>query len=312
MALMHLFLNMRKTICCILLSVFAWFHATGVEARVPQKKTEKTLTVATQNLWGKPTADVIGYFQQIDVDVLCAQECSRLSESELRANGLYTHSHSNNGQGRCTIISRIPFAGTTPNGYGVYIDLGDHITVLVMNCHGAYKPYGPYQLGGIEYAGYPPTTDIDSVIKTNREVRSEMVEKLLEDIKSSPTPFISLSGDFNEPSWLDWTKKTVSAGTTPFAVRWPTTYALWKGGLRGDAYRTIHPDPVSHPGYTWTPFPEKKDTNDRIDLMLYKVSSGTSVKSCRVVGEASGTADMVLPSWIFDHRGVRTEFVYSK
>ena len=276
------------------------------------KTVTRTLRMATQNLWGKPAATVMDYFNKIDVDVLCAQECSGFSDAEIQAEGLYVHSHTNNGQGRCSIISRYPFEGTTPNGYGVYIDLGDGIEALVMNCHGAYKPYGPYQLSGIDYGGYPATDDVEYVVRINKEVRQEMVGKLLEDVASATTPFISISGDFNEPSWLDWTAETVSAGSTPYAVQWPTTYSLWEGGIKGDAYRTIHPDPVAFPGYTWTPFPSEKDMKDRLDLTLYKEADGVSVRSCQVIGEDAQAADIVLPSWPFDHRGVRTEFVYER
>ena len=120
------------------------------------------------------------YFNKIDVDVLCAQECSKLSESDIQAQGLYVHTHSNNRQGKCSIISRYPFSGITPNKYGVYIDLGDGIVVLVMNCHGAFYPYGPYQLNGIEYKGYEATDDVDYVVKVNKEARQGMVDKLLE------------------------------------------------------------------------------------------------------------------------------------
>lgn len=74
-----------------------------------------------------------------------------------------------------------------------------------------------------------------------------MVDKLLEDLASATTPFISLSGDFNEPSWLDWTADAQSAGIVPYVVQWPTTRSLWEGGMQGDAYRTIHPNPITHP-----------------------------------------------------------------
>ena len=229
--------------------------------------------------------------------MLCAQECSKLSESDIQAQGLYVHTHSNNGQGKCSIISRYPFSGITPNKYGVYIDLGEGIIVLVMNCHGAFYPYGPYQLNGIEYKGYEATDDVD--------------------FNSSTTPFVCLSGDFNEPSWLDWTEGALSAGLAPYVVQWPTTRSLWEGGIKGDAYRTIHPDPVTHPGFTRTPRPSEKDTKDRLDLTLYTLSPNTEVKSCQVIGENTETSDIVLPNWgpfenVFDHRGLRTEFVFTK
>ncbi len=283
-----------------------------ISATWATRAVPKTLKLATQNLWGKKASVVIDYFNKIDVDVLCAQECSNLSEAEINAQGLYVHTHSNNGQGKCSIISRYPFSGTTPNKYGVYIDLGEGIVALVMNCHGAFKPYGPYQLNGIEYGGFASTTDVDYVVKVNKQARQEMVDMLLADLASATTPFVSISGDFNEPSWLDWTENTKSAGTTPYAVQWPTTHALWEGGIKGDAYRTIHPDPVTHHGYTWTPFPSAKDTKDRIDITLYTLSPNTTVKSSQIIGEDTNTSDIVFPSWIFDHRGLRTEFVYTR
>ena len=277
----------------------------------------KTLKLATQNLWGKSTSVVLDYFNRIDVDVLCAQECSNLSESDIQAQGLYVHTHSNNRQGKCSIISRYPFSGITPNKYGVYIDLGDGIVVLVMNCHGTFYPYGPYQLNGIAYEGYEGTDDVDYVVKVNKEARQGMVDKLLEDFNSSTTPFVCLSGDFNEPSWLDWTEGALKAELAPYVVQWPTTRSLWEGGIKGDAYRTIHPDPVTHPGFTWTPRPSEKDTRDRLDLTLYTLSPNTEVKSCQVIGEKTETSDIVLPNWgpfenVFDHRGLRTEFVFTK
>ncbi|NAA10318.1 endonuclease/exonuclease/phosphatase family protein, partial [Escherichia coli] len=121
----------------------------------------------------------------------------------------------------------------------------------------------------------------------------------------------------NEPSWLDWTEGALSAGLAPYVVQWPTTRSLWEGGIKGDAYRTIHPDPVTHPGFTWTPRPSEKDTKDRLDLTLYTLSPNTEVKSCQVIGENTETSDIVLPNWgpfeeVFDHRGLRTEFVFTK
>lgn len=289
----------------------------NVTATWATRVAPKTLKLATQNLWGNSTSVVLDYFNRIDVDVLCAQECSKLSETEIRAQGLYVHTHSNNGQGKCSIISRYPFAAITPNKYGVYIDLGEGVVVLVMNCHGAFYPYGPYQLNGIEYKGYPGTDDVDYVVKVNKEARQDMVDKLLEDFASATTPFVCLSGDFNEPSWLDWTEGARLAGLAPYIVQWPTTRSLWEGGIKGDAYRTVHPDPVTHPGFTWTPRPGEKDTKDRLDLTLYALSPHTAVKSCRIIGESTATSDIVLPDWkpfanVFDHRGLRTEFVFTK
>ena len=145
--------------------------------------------------------------------------------------GLYVHTHSNNGQGKCSIISRYPFSGITPNKYGVYIDLGEGIVVVgdeLSRC--CLSPYGPYQLNGIEYKDFPATDDVDYVVKVNKEARQGMVDKLLEDFHSSTTPFCLSFGDFNEPSWLDWTEGALSAGLAP--LRCPVAYHPFPVGRR--------------------------------------------------------------------------------
>src|SRR5690606_14132133 len=79
---------------------------------------------------------------------------------------------------------------------------------------------------------------------------------------------IIITGDFNEPSHLDWTPEAVQAKLIPISVGWPQSRALVDSGL-SDAYRQIHPDPVSKPGYTWTPTPAKRDVLDRIDFVYH-------------------------------------------
>ena len=59
-----------------------------------------------------------------------------------------------------------------------------------------------------------------------------------------------LTGDFNSPSYLDWTPKVARArADVPYAVRWPASLALAQAGFR-DSYRDAHPDPVADPGFT--------------------------------------------------------------
>lgn len=281
------------------------------------KKVSKSLKVLSQNLWGLDAAQALNYFEKTGADILCAQECGRLSEQAVLARGYHILSHTNNGQGRCSIISRLPIAGHTPLKYGAYLDLGDAVRVLVMNCHGAFKPYGPYQLNGIEYGGFgtgdpEDPAQVARVVEENRKARQQMVDLISEELDAAETDLISLSGDFNEPSWLDWTEAAKAAGLSSAVVEWPATRALFEKGLDGDAYRTVHPDPVAFPGFTWSPKPSAKDTKDRIDLTLYRKSPGIKVKSCRVIGESEENADIVISPWIFDHRGVLTEFEYTR
>lgn len=281
------------------------------------KKVTKSLKILSQNLWGLSEDDAIHHFETSGADIMCAQECKNISDESVRARGYHILSHTNNSQGRCCIISKLPFDGQTPLKYGAYVDLGNGIKVLVMNCHGAFKPYGPYQLNGIEYSGFKPVDPEDpaqvaAVMEDNRKARQTMVDLLAQELATAETDLICLSGDFNEPSWLDWTAETKVAGLSSAVAEWPTTHALYQKGLDGDAYRTIHPDPVAAPGFTWSPKPGSRDTKDRIDLTLYKKNSVTVVKSCQIVGEDAENADIVITPWIFDHRGLLTHFEYTK
>ena len=286
---------------------------SGCQSNTTQTTVEKTIVIANQNHWKKSATDLIWQFQKMNADIYCAEECQNVDLEELKEAGLNVYSHANNHKAACCIVSKLPFAGQTPNGYGTYFDLGDGVKILVMVCHGNHVPYGPYQFAGIKYGHQYEIYDTpENVWKANKESRQDMVDLILEDLKSATTDKIVLCGDFNEPSWLDWTEATTKAGTTPCKLEWPTTKSLSDGGLDGDAYRTIHPDPVSDPGYTWSSKPAERDTKDRIDFILYKKGHKIDVTSCEVVGESTETSDDVIDPWYFDHRAVRATFRFRR
>jgi hypothetical protein len=78
-----------------------------------------------------------------------------------------------------------------------------------------------------------------------------------------------------------------------------------------DSYRTVHPDPVDDPGFTWTPgyptpYVTPSEVLDRID---YVWAAGAVVPSdSSVVGEDPANADLVITPWPSDHRGVISTF----
>ena len=116
---------------------------------------------------------------------------------------------------------------------------------------------------------------------------------------------VFLTGDFNEPSSLDWTARAAAAGRCPVAVEYPSTLAVMQAGMR-DAYRTAHPDELAHPGHTWTPTTrpdDPKDRHDRIDF-VFLAGTSVSVKHCAVVGESSRYAGLVVQPYPSDHRAV--------
>lgn len=55
---------------------------------------------------------------------------------------------------------------------------------------------------------------------------------------------LNSTGDFNEPSHLDWTEPAAREGKCPTAVAYPTSVAIAAAGLH-DAFRKLHPDEVA-------------------------------------------------------------------
>lgn len=296
---------------CIAFSFLTHEAANGSSMGFEEKQDDsRTLLVATQNLWKRSTEETLNYFKKINVDVLCAQEAQNIDPEKVKEAGLNIHKFANNGKGPCCIISKYPFETISPNRYGVHIRLDKNLDILVMACHTAHMPYGPYQLNGIPYGSSDAKETQQQVLISNRNARKEFTESVIEEINNAETPFIILCGDFNEPSWLDWTKETTEAGLSVCELEWPTTKRLWDKGLKGDAYRTVHPNPVEYPGFTWSSKPAEKDTEDRIDLILYNTCKDISVKECKVIGENKMKSDIVITPWIFDHRGVWAKFEF--
>ncbi|KAG7340725.1 endonuclease/exonuclease/phosphatase family protein [Nitzschia inconspicua] len=142
-----------------------------------------------------------------------------------------------------------------------------------------------------------PITDVDVIHQDNLSSgRPEAIEKILEDVEAlsrSNTHYrnnasgimpVIIMGDFNEPSTLDWTEDTKhTAGHNGVVYQWETTRRLLNAGWV-DSYRELHPNPLTHPGYTWpaavkgknnvreqiTGWLRNADERDRIDFIFYK------------------------------------------
>ncbi len=90
---------------------------------------------------------------------------------------------------------------------------------------------------------------------------------------------VFLTGDFNEPSSLDYTKETVgSREGIPEPVPWPVSEELFEIGFR-DTLSREHPDPLKEPGITHRP-------GERIDY-VYAGGPSTTLAS-EIVGEKGG------------------------
>jgi exodeoxyribonuclease-3 len=288
-------------------------------ARVATAQQAEPLRVMTFNIWvggesgRQPLSQTAKVIEAAQADIIGLQEvCGRERNGKRPDNGekvaaLLGMNYFSQGDDDTAVMTRHKIVGHTPRKWGVKIELPSGRPVWLFNVHFSASPYQPYQLLKIPYNDAPFFDSAEDAVKSARETREKQVTSMLEElnaVRDEGTP-IFVTGDFNEPSVLDWTEAVKTAERCPVAVQWPTTAAVHNAGFI-DAYREAHPDPVAAPGYTWTPITaidDPKDRHDRIDLVLVGGNGGRVVKA-DVVGEAAENADIVVAPYPSDHRGV--------
>ncbi|MCC6234015.1 MAG: endonuclease/exonuclease/phosphatase family protein [Verrucomicrobiales bacterium] len=212
--------------------------------------------------------------------------------------------------GRTAILSRHPFAQASPNQWGTSVQLPSGTRIWIFNAHFPASPYQPYQLLRIPYFDAPFLRTADEAVKAAHSARGASLDRLTKDmaeaLASNATVFVT--GDFNEPSHLDWTEATVKAGHCPLRVPWPTTSRVTNLGLI-DGYRAAWPDPVARRGLTWTPLTREDDPQDRHDRIDFVFMRGATVRAggAHVLGEDAAKADVVITPYPSDHRAVVVE-----
>lgn len=218
---------------------------------------------------------------------------------------LYEQQQQNQALWANAILSRYPIAENTTNDLGVVIHAAGR-RIAMFGIHLNDYPYQPYQLLGIEYDGAPFIDTAAAAVVAAKTARGPGLELLLTDIaKLGDLDAVIVGGDFNEPSHRDWTARAAAIDRHPHVVRWPTCLKLESMGFV-DSYRSVFPDEIKKPGYTWTPRStedDEDDHHDRIDYLFVR-GDGVNIESAAVVGENHAQADIVVSPWPSDHRAV--------
>lgn len=323
------------------------------------------LRILQLNIWGDATV-VPGAFDaladeiaRLDAHVVALCEVNnhdgvtseRLVEA-LEQRGQTWHGAS----GRCTgeqgtdvcVLSKYPIEevvtglSTVPGGVDmkVRIDVGGR-DVLLYPAHLDYTHYACYLPRGYDGVTWrklsAPNGDAEAIQRMNRaSTRDEAIAAFLEAVSRERADLILLAGDFNEPSHLDWTDATRGMwGHNGCVVLWDCSVRLHEAGFR-DIYRVLHPDPATHPGFTypsdnpakaakqltWAP---DADERERIDFIYYLPGGAFVPKRVEVVGPSSsivrserlretGGDTFVEPLgvWPTDHKGVLATFVLER
>lgn len=288
-------------------------------AETPTAKP-KTVRILSFNIWGGGERSLLPLFRTAEVIQASKADIVGLQESYgEKRNGVAPDNakeiaralgwnHVDQGDGK-TILSRYEIVGLTPGKQGAEIRLSNGQSFYLFNVHLFHAPYQPYQLLKIPYEEAPFLDTEDQLVLAAEAARGPELRRALAEIQPllAAGKFVALTGDFNEPSHLDWTAKAASAGIVPMAVAYPASMAATAMGLV-DSYRAAYPDEVKQPGWTWTPRTKEDDPTDRHDRIDFiYVAPGLEILHASVVGEGPPRADITVKPYPSDHRAVLTE-----
>ena len=188
------------------------------------------------------------------------------------------------------------------DGQYALIEVQPGYVVAMFNTHLDYVRYGPKLLVG----GMP----MDDVLASEDEVRTDSIRLQTPDMQALVDEGypVFLTGDFNQPSSLDYTDATVGTRKgIDQAVPWTVSETLFDVGMK-DTFREIHPDPVENPGLTKDdPDFREGGFGDRIDYVY--AGGPVTTTSSQLVGEPGGpNVDIEYRPWTSDHRAVLSTF----
>ena len=315
---------MRKVICKIITGILLAVASAFVTALHAQTE-EESIRVMSYNIHRggvvmlkQPLSQTAKVIQSAKADIVGIQETRSPRGDKLEELAKLLGWNHDMGKGS-QILTRYEILESLNSGVKIKLDSGKE--AYVFNLHLPSHPYQPYQLLEIRPKWHKHTNDI-TFIKTEAEAiewakkaRGRELTKLLRLIRSIPDKQapVFVVGDFNEPSHLDWTERAASAARHPIKVEYPNSLAKIKAGFT-DAYRTIYPDEMKHPGYTWSSFYKFDDPtthHDRIDFVYFK-GKGIKLTEVKIVGENQKDADIVISPYPSDHRAVVANFKLTK
>jgi exonuclease III len=208
------------------------------------------------------------------------------------------------------VVSRYPIL-TPPDAKGnyVFIELAPGRGVALANVHLPSDDPGPQAIR----RGAP----VGKIVATEEKVRLPYIQselELLPPLAQLGIP-VFLVGDFNAPSWRDYTAEVVGTRDyVNYAVEWPVSKAVEAAGFT-DSWRSVHPDPLKSLGLTWWAARPKVDgwnpgpnsPQDRIDFIY--AAGPAKATAAQLAGEEGGPeVTFAVKPWPSDHRAVMTTF----
>lgn len=287
----------------------------GVATQCREAQSVESLSVMSFNVWSGEDSDagrdkLVEIIQAANPDIVGLQEMGASRGLEV-ATALGYHFHQQSGSG-IQILSRYPVVGQSPSNRGAQINLAPGQNIWLFNAHLPAYPYQPYDLrDGILAA------DEQAVIDAANAARGAQLTGYLDELDTliAEGGPVFLTGDFNEPSHLDWTQAAADATDRPFdlKVEYPTSKRTVDAGMT-DSFRAVRPDGVNDRAYTWTPgYPpptlSSNEVHDRIDL-VYHSGDGVIATDAKTLGldSTNPNTDIAVDGYNSDHRAVVVTF----
>lgn len=300
----------------ILSSLFAILFSGAVSAAEPVQ-----VKIMSFNIWyggeqvsfdkiieaiKKADADIVG-LQEPDGNTLKIAALAGYPYADVRRHIISRYPLFDSGVGERTEQSNPPYsiAGVDSNAVHAWVEVAPGKVIAVANTHLTSDPYGPDLVRDGK--------TVEEVLQNETDTRLPEAQALadgLSGVAKSGVP-VFLTGDFNSPSYLDWTEAVTKVRpAVKFPVEWPVSKLMTDSGFT-DSYRAAHPDPVKNPGLTWTagypnPYVRETETFDRIDFIW---AANAQIVGSEIVGE-QGNPEVSIPvvPWPSDHRSVVSTF----
>lgn len=299
---------MRTTGFIIILAIF-WSCGNTQSGKSEKTETINEISVMSFNvLYSTSVESTIKTIAETDADIVGLQEASNERIMEAADSLGYYHHPFDKAAGNLSdndtgILSRYPIGEKFENGVMINLPNGEEIAVF--SVHLSAYPYEPYDIRdekietaqeAITAAGNTRLPEINPVLET------------IDSLINAGVP-VFLTGDFNEPSHLDWTEAAAENNMHfSMAVEWPVSKAVVETGLI-DAYREAHPDEVIKNGITWTTNDSENEVHDRIDFVYHTLPDNWKLKSAKRVGRPDNESSLNVQGYESDHFAVKA--IYS-
>lgn len=285
--------------------IFIFFACSDSNKIEPPPEEEfNEIKVMTYNiLYSTSNENTLKVLQETDADIIGLQEISTARIIEL-AQKLKYHYYSfpkttaNMSDDDTGILTRFPI--TQFHNDGVTVKVNPGLEVAIFTVHLSPYPYEPY-----DFRDGIITTAQQAVASASATRLGEIqpVVAKINELKNDNIPLF-LTGDFNEPSLLDWT--TTTAGNNMHfgkVVEWPVSKLIVESGLT-DVYRSEFASPANFPGNTWTTIESANEIYDRIDIIYQTEETRFTLKDIRLVGGQGDAAGVTVEGYASDHYAV--------